>query len=120
MTATTEPDIGSPERDAAYDFLKRAGLEPTPDAIEQLSGPFLYALEVMCTRGYDPHGRTWRQKGWRGQVHDILNKAGRLKYHSWFHRDFDPDSAIDMINFCGYYYRLRNEGLPWGEMGEPG
>lgn len=106
--------------DAAYDFLRKLGLEPTPDAIDQLSGPFAVALRLMCERGYDPIGDTWKTKGWKGLVHDILNKAGRIKYHSWRNNDFDGDSAIDIINFAGFYYRLANSGTKWGELGEPG
>jgi hypothetical protein len=107
------------DRDAAHDFLKAIGLTPTPDAIGQLAGPFALALSVMCERGYDPEGATWRTKGWKGLVHDILNKAGRIKFHSWRHNDFDGDSAIDIINFAGFYWRQRNEGSKWGELGEP-
>ena len=109
-------------RDAAYEFIKKLGVNPTPDAISQLSGPFSEALRVMCERRYDhePGNELWRSKGWKGLVQDILNKAGRIKYHSWRHNDFDADSAIDIINFAGFYYRLRNEGSRWGELGEPG
>lgn len=106
--------------DAAYDFIKKLGVEPTPDAIDQLSGPFSIALRLMCERGYDPLGSTWATKGWKGLVHDILNKAGRIKYHSWRNNDFDGDSAIDLINFTGFYYRLTNSGSRWGDLGEPG
>jgi hypothetical protein len=107
------------ERDAAYDYLKRLGLEPTPDAIGQLAGPFALALSIMCDRGYSPEGATWKSKGWKGLVHDILNKAGRIRYRSWLHDEFDGDSAIDIINFAGFYWRQRNRGPKWGEFGEP-
>jgi len=112
--------VSEPERDAAYDYLKSLGVTPTPDAISQLAGPFSEALRIMCVRGYDSEGATWISKGWKGLVHDILNKAGRIKFHSWRHNNFDGESAIDLINFCGFYYRQRNEGSKWGELGEPG
>jgi hypothetical protein len=109
------------KREAAYDFMRRIGLEPTPDAIGQLSGPFAHALAIMCTRGYDREGTTWRNGlGWRGLVNNILDNADRLKWHSWDHRDFDGDSVIDMINFGGMYWRLGNKGPAWGKRGEPG
>jgi hypothetical protein len=109
-------------RDAAYDFMRKIGMDPTPDAVSQLSGPFATALQVMCTRRYnfEPGDELWRTKGWKGLVHDILNKAGRIKYHSWRHNNFDADSAIDIINFSGFYWRLENQGSKWGELGEPG
>lgn len=116
----SEIDGWEAERDAAFDFLSKLGLDPTPDAIGQLAGPFSEALKLMCTRGYDREGRTWKSKGWRGLVHDVLNKAGRLKYHSWNNSRFDPDSAIDLINFTGFYWRQNNEGPEWGEWGPPG
>jgi hypothetical protein len=123
MTTTHEEDHIHPgtdeERDRAFDFIKSLGVEPTPDAISQLAGPFAYALQIMCERGYDPHGRLWISKGWRGLVHDILNKSGRLRFKSWLNHEFDGDSAIDMMTFCGFYWRLRNSGKPWGEWGEP-
>ncbi len=100
-------------------FLLNAGLEPTPDAIMQLRDAFLPALEIICTRGYDPDGKTWKLRGWRGMVHDILDKAERLKFHSWQHSRFHKDSAIDIINFAGFYVRLENQGDPWGTWGNP-
>jgi hypothetical protein len=111
---------GDPIRVAAHQFMEVLGMEPTPDAVDQLAGPFAEALRVMCERGYDPEGITWASKGWKGLVHDILNKAGRIKYRSWKHDRFDPDSAIDIINFAGFYWRLKNKGSKWGELGEPG
>lgn len=108
------------DREAAYDFMKKLGMEPTPDAIGQLAGPFAEALRIMCERGYDPNGASWKLRGWRGLVHDILDNAFRLRYNSWQNRRFDGNSSIDMINFAGFYWRLKNEGRPWGEMGEPG
>jgi hypothetical protein len=115
-----DPEGSEADRDAAFDFLQKIGLTPTPDAIGQLAGPFAEALTVMCERGYDRRGRTWRGHGWRGQVHDILDKAVRLRFHSWSNRRFDADSATDLINFSGFYWRLRNEGPAWGEWGDPG
>lgn len=113
MSETNEAD-----RDAAYDFLKKVGLEPTPDAIANLSGPLLESLRIVCERGYSE--RMWRMRGWKGMVHDIIDKAFRLRFRAWEQNSFDEDSPRDMINFCCYYLRLRNSGKPWGEMGNPG
>ena len=101
-------------------FLLNAGLEPTPDAIAQLRDAFLPALEIMCRRGYDPDGMTWKLRGWRGLVHHILDKAERFKFHSWNNSRHDRDSALDLINYCGFYVRLENQGEPWGTWGPPG
>lgn len=105
-------------REAAYDYMRKLGLEPTPDAIGQLSGPFTAALEVMCTRKYPDE--FWKARGWRGIVHNILNKASRIKARSWRRREFDGDSAIDIINEAAFYWRMECQGTPWGELGEPG
>jgi hypothetical protein len=111
---------GDQIRVAAHQFIDMLGVEPTPDAVDQMCGPFAECLRIMCERGYDPEGATWSSKGWKGLVHDILNKAGRLKFNSWRHNRFDADSAIDIINFAGFYWRLKNQGSKWGELGEPG
>jgi hypothetical protein len=110
----------NPKDDAAFDYLQKIGLDPTDEAVNQLAGPFAEALAIICTRGYDPTGATWKSKGWKGLVHDILNKSGRIKYNSWRHNRFDPDSAIDIINFAGFYWRWKNHGSKWGELGKPG
>jgi len=107
------------KREAAEDYLRKIGLEPTPDAIMQLAGPFTQALEIMCTRGYSPDGATWKMRGWRGLVHDIMDNAFRIEYHSWDNRNFYPNGAIDLINFAGFYWRLENRGAPWGRMRDP-
>ncbi len=121
MSAREQDMDNEAAREAAYDYFRKVGImEPTPDMIGQMTDAFLPCLRIMYERGYDPEGSTWRNKGWRGLVHDILNKAGRLKFHSWRHSRFDPDSARDIINFAGFYLRLENQGRPWGEWGEPG
>src|SRR5258708_14130445 len=57
--------------DAAERFMKECGLSPTHDAIEQLTDAFLPSLRIMCDRGYDPNGATWREPGWRCFLTDI-------------------------------------------------
>ena len=112
-------------RDAAYDYLKSVGLEPNPDAVGQLSGPFTDALAIICERGYtkaDEDGSSffWQRRGWKGLVHDILDNAFRLQLFSWKQNEYYENGAVDLINFAGFYMRLRNKGSKWGEMGEPG
>ena len=70
----------------------------------------------MGERGYSE--RMWRMRGWKGMVHDIIDKAFRLRFRAWEQNSFDEDSPRDMINFCCYYLRLRNsgkrDGARWG------
>jgi hypothetical protein len=73
----------------------------------------------MCTRGYSPTGATWKIRGWKGIVQDIMDNAFRIRYHSWRASRFYPNGALDMINFAGFYYRLGCQGSKWGELGEP-
>lgn len=116
-----DPDGTDESREAAYDFLRKIGIsDPTPDAIGQLAGPFAHCLRIICERGYDREGQNWRQKGWRGLVHDILDNAYRIKDRSWHHSEFYPNGAEDIINFAGFYLRMQNEGRPWGTWGDPG
>jgi hypothetical protein len=113
-------------RDAAFDYLRRIGLKPNPDAIGQLAGPFSVALEIICTRGYtdadqDPDDTPfWQARGWKGVVHDILDNALRLKHFSWKQNQYYPNGALDIINFAGFYLRAGNKCSRWGEAGEPG
>ena len=107
-------------RDAAYTFLEACGLTSTNDAVGQLVEAFLPALRIMCERGYDPEGETWREAGWRGLLHEIRKKNTRLHHRSWLRGLFDWDSAVDAINYLGFYIRLKNQGKPWGALGEPG
>jgi hypothetical protein len=113
-------------RDAAYDYMRKVGLTPTPDAIGQLAGPFTAALEIICTRGYNQAGEDltavpfWSVRGWKGIVHDILDNALRLKLFSWRRNDFYDNGAVDIINFAGFYLRRKCQGPKWGEIGEPG
>jgi hypothetical protein len=106
-------------RHAAYSYLKAVGLDPTPDAIGQLSGPFTAALEIMCKRGYSPDGSFWKIRGWKGIVQHIMDNAFRIRYHSWRASRFYPNGALDMMNFAGFYYRMGCEGDKWGELGPP-
>jgi hypothetical protein len=106
--------------DAAYEFLDRCALTPTPDAVEQLIDAFLPALRIMCERGYDPQGGSWRESGWMGQLVEIRKRASRLVHNSWRHGRFDQNNAVDLINYAGYYLRIKGEGKPWGSWGEPG
>lgn len=107
-------------RDAAEQFMRECGLDPTPDAIGQLAEVFLPCLRIMCERGYDEEGRTWRAEGWRGMLWKGRDKSDRIWWHGWMHGRFHADSVLDAINYFGYYYRLGHRGRPWGSRGEPG
>jgi hypothetical protein len=107
-------------RDAAWTFMEACGLKATNDAVEQMVEAFLPALRIICERGFDPNGGTWRDAGWRGLLHEIRKKNTRLHHRSWLRGLFDWDSATDLINYAGFYVRLKNQGAPWGNLGEPG
>jgi hypothetical protein len=106
--------------DAAHTYLTECMLDPTPDAVEQLVEAFTPALAIMCERGYEKDGSTWKEGGWRSQLVDIRKKFKRIWFHGWIHGDFRPDHSIDMINYLGYYLRLGGKGDPWGTWGDPG
>lgn len=106
---------------AARQFFKELGIDDPPmDAICQLLIAFVPSLRIMCERGYDPNGLTWRASGWRGQIQEIRKKTDRLWLRGWLRGRFDADSARDIINYAGFYLRLAGEGKPWGDWGEPG
>lgn len=107
-------------RDAADQFMRSCGLDPTEDAVGQLTEAFLPCLKIMCERGYDEEGRTWRAEGWRGMLWKGRDKSDRIWWHGWRHGRFHADSVLDAINYFGYYYRIGHQGDPWGTRGEPG
>jgi hypothetical protein len=116
---TDEEKMRHFELDAAYTFFERIGLTPTPDAMEQLLEVFLPCLKIMCERGYDPDGESWRDKGWRNQVIEILERADRIHFNCWTHSRPDENNTRDIINYAGFLLRSdwKNE---WGKWGEPG
>lgn len=107
-------------RESAKKYMMECGLQPTDDAISQLDEVFLKCLSIMCSRGYDPKGGTWKAEGWRGMLWKIRDKSDRLWFHGWRQGRFVPDHIYDMLNYGGYYVRLAHTGKPWGERGEPG
>lgn len=114
-------DMEQKERDAAVRYLQDCGLDPTPDAVEQLTQVFLRCLTIMCHRGWDPEGGTWRQAGALGALADVRKKFMRLWERAWMNGARHDDSAIDMINYLGFYLRSDPESeRRWGEWGEPG
>jgi hypothetical protein len=107
--------------DLAFDYMQKCGLDPTPDAVGQLSGPFLECLKIMCERPYDPDGATWRAEGWRGMIWKSRDKITRMWHNGWTKGRFVNDDALDAINYLGFYLRIRGEnGSEWGERGRPG
>ena len=100
------------------DFLREIGLEPTPDAREQLAYAFVPALRIMIERGYDPAGQTWKNGGgWMGLVFEIKKKTERLWWRAWRKGEYDKD-VYDIINYAGMYARS-DQVKPWGTWGAP-
>ncbi len=108
-------------REKAAEFLEAAGLHnPNEDAIDQLCEAFLPALKIICERDHAPDGGTWRMAGWKAQLHELFKKADRLRYRAWARNIQDDDSAIDIINYAGFYLRGHDTLTAWGQWGEPG
>lgn len=123
FTCTGPPgqDGDSTAREKAEYFLRECGLEPTPDAIGQLTEVFLPCLRIMIERGYEPDGSTWRAEGARGMIWKAMDKMERLWFHSWKHGHLHDDSVYDGINYLGFYWRTRSQdGDGWGKRGAPG
>lgn len=106
--------------EAAVAFLDACSLEPTHDAVLQLTEAFLPALAIMCQRGYDPEGGNWRAMGWRGLLWEMHKRWKRIWFNGWKRGHWDSNNSVDIINYTGYYYRLQHRGEPWGEIGAPG
>lgn len=106
--------------DAAVHFLDECSIEPKPEVVAQLTEAFLPCLQVIASRHYRQDGAQWRGLGWRGILHEMMKRMQRLEHSSWDNDVFDANAATDMINFCGYYLRLRNQGRPFGNRNDPG
>lgn len=111
-------DSTSDELDACVSFIQAMGLDPTPDAVGQLHKVFVPCLKIMCERGWDPEGGTWRQAGVLGALADVRKKFFRLWERGWIRGIRHDDSALDLINYVGFY--LRSDDNRWNEWGEPG
>lgn len=106
------------EAEAATHFMEACGLGVTPDAIDQLTQVFLPCLRIMTERPWDPEGNTWRESGVLGILTDCRKKFSRLWERGWKHGKRHDDSALDLINYLGFYMRsVADSG--WGEWGNP-
>lgn len=103
--------------EACISFLTAVGLEPNPDAVEQLHLVFLKCLRIMCERPWSPDGSTWKKSGVLGVLTDVRKKFERLWERGWKHGKRHDDSALDLINYLGMY--MRSEDNRWGAWGEP-
>jgi hypothetical protein len=112
---------GIHDRAAAEEYLARIGLQPTPDAIGQLTEVFLPCLRIMCDpdHPWDPNGATWRRGGIFAVLTDARKKWERFWERTWTHGKRHDDSGFDLINFVGFVMRAKPESR-WGEWGEPG
>jgi hypothetical protein len=112
--------IIGPQEEAA-EFLRAIGLPENADAIDQLARVFVPCLTIMCERGnHSPEGNSWRRSGWKAQLHEVFKKVERLRWASWLHSGTDTDSAIDAINYLGFYVRGKEDGIDaWAHWGRP-
>jgi hypothetical protein len=114
-----EPLLSDELQSAARAYMHACGLEPTPDAVDQLTLVFLKCLKIMCERPWDPNGHTWRRAGVFGVLTDTRKKFERLWERFWIHGVRHDDSAFDLINYVGMVLRA-DPASGWGEWGEPG
>lgn len=115
----SEPLLSDEFESAARAYMIACGIEPTPDAVDQLNQVFLRCLRIMCERPWDPNGKTWRRSGVYGVLTDTRKKFERLWERFWTHGVRHDDSAYDLINYVGMVLRADPKS-GWGEWGEPG
>lgn len=109
---------GIDERTLGY--MSDMGMEPTPDAARQLENSFVPALRIMCQRGYNPRGVTWKEGGWMSLVWELYKKIRRIHFKCWLRGQQDYDSALDIINYAGMLHRAHDEQVTaWGILGPP-
>lgn len=104
-------------------FLELHGLPDNPDTRAQLH-VFLGALKVYVDREPKYRGG-WRQRGWKGNVADVLRKVERVRSMFW-DQDYEPlkgdnaDDIIDLMNYCAFFMRNADEGNRTGKREVPG
>jgi hypothetical protein len=109
-------------RAEAEEFLTAIGLEPNPDAVDQLARVFVPCLQIMCEREHAGDGSTWKRSGWKAQLHEVFKKIERLRERCWLHSQVDGGKeTFDAINYLGMFCRGQMDDLPtWAEWGKPG
>lgn len=105
-------------RRAASDYMNLCGLNPTDDAIDQMTRVFLPCLKIMCERPWSKKVATWRSGGRLSVLGDLRKKFDRAWYRYWLCNRPHEDSIFDLINYAGFV--LRSADDRWGEWGEPG
>lgn len=53
----------------------------------------------------------WKERGWKGNVCDILRKSKRIRSMFWdgdYNPEEDSDDVVDLMNYCAFF--LRNVG----------
>ncbi len=81
---------------------------------------FLQALQLFNERN-KRYRDQWKETGWRGALYDIVKKGRRLFTQfrlATAAPEATDDDAWDMINFCAFYLRAKQDGNEWGIWGE--
>ena len=91
------------------------------DAVYQLLDAFMPAIRIMVDRS-NLRGELWQQSGWRGALYEARKKMERLWRSWWLGDQTDDDSALDLLNFTGFFIRAATDKYeePWGMYGAPG
>jgi len=85
--------------------LTELGFEPTDTLAEQLY-TFCRAMQIFVERTEELGGELWKEVDTDDTAHHIRHKAQRL-YHREGHGGFDPDDALDLINYACFYLRQK-------------
>jgi len=92
---------------AMRDLLAAFDIPDNEDTREHLSF-LIEALQVYSDREEKYRGG-WRDRGWKGNVADILRKTARIRSMFWdgeYNPHEDPDDIVDGINYS--VFALRN------------
>jgi hypothetical protein len=107
--------------ESARKFMLDCGLEPTDDAVGQLTYAFLPCLKIMIDRAGDDYnyGEAWRESGWRGCLFKVRERMDRLWVGSWLQgKRPRKDTIPDMINYLAFMQRCMDDKA-WGDWGAP-
>lgn len=90
--------------------LTELGFDATDELAEQLY-VFCRAIKIYEERTAELGCQLWRDAGAADAAHHIKHKATRLFVREHHEDDlYDPDDALDLINYAAFYVRLKEDG----------
>jgi len=103
--------------DVIRDLLEELDIEDSEGNVEHVV-VLLRALNVYAEREEKYRGG-WRDRGWKGNIADVLRKNARIRSMFWSSSEYSPadhpDDIIDNINYSVFALRNAEAGNVTGD-----